>query len=349
MTDKINRKRNTKFSQISNKILYDERLSYRARGIFAYLWAKPDDWKVLVKYDLVKNGKETEFSIRNALRELREFGYMDWKRIYKPANEELKGKGKKLISGIEYFLDDEGLNSLRCDSQHEDGLDEDGQHEYNNTDLTNTYLTNTECNAGQSNFSQNVSSDLPLTHDNFKEEWEKVTTKAPARDFDKGFVIFQETWNVKMTEAKRKKYNNSWIVYLKEWIKNEYGFEDNKEYHQNAEKTIIEPEVVEKVDIHLTEELETLNNAFEREFKKQHGNKLYNYYADLFKILKVDKQNKKIHFLYRSERQLNNIFTAFNLKFQRVIEQVLELGLDSWRQEKYVGKAGYKAFKKVNL
>ena len=146
MIDKITRKKNN-FTQISNKLLYDERLSYKARGIFCYLWGKPNDWKVLVKEDLVRNGKETEYSIRQALLELKEFNYIRWERCY-----EKTSTGKKVIVGIHYFLDDEGQVSLHCDSLNEESLNEESlnevtRNEYiyiNNKDINNTYINNKE-------------------------------------------------------------------------------------------------------------------------------------------------------------------------------------------------------------
>ncbi|MDJ0386133.1 hypothetical protein [Streptomyces sp. G-G2] len=54
--------------------LEDSRLSFRARGILAYLLAKPDSWRVAA--DRISNaGKEGVEAVRTALRELRDAGY----------------------------------------------------------------------------------------------------------------------------------------------------------------------------------------------------------------------------------------------------------------------------------
>lgn len=78
MIVKIKRRENP-FAQIDNGILQDKRLSYKARGIAAYLFSHSDGWQVSIK-DLVdgsdKDGRE---SIQNGMKELKAFGYAELK------------------------------------------------------------------------------------------------------------------------------------------------------------------------------------------------------------------------------------------------------------------------------
>lgn len=76
------RKRTTAFVQIPSATIQDSRLSFRARGILAYLLDKPDGWDVrseAIANDSPPNrdGKpgEGRQAIRTALKELGEFGY----------------------------------------------------------------------------------------------------------------------------------------------------------------------------------------------------------------------------------------------------------------------------------
>jgi hypothetical protein len=65
---------------LANKALFeDARLSWRARGIMAYLLSKPDDWEVRVK-DLQARGDCGRDAIRSALSELEEYGYLHRRR-----------------------------------------------------------------------------------------------------------------------------------------------------------------------------------------------------------------------------------------------------------------------------
>lgn len=79
MKDRVNKKRTDNFTTTSNKILQDSRLSYEAIGVFMYLWSMPDDWQVMVK-QVMKHNNSSEYKVRQALRELRDFGYMKWTR-----------------------------------------------------------------------------------------------------------------------------------------------------------------------------------------------------------------------------------------------------------------------------
>src|ERR1051325_3420923 len=59
---------------IQNKALTDKRLSWKARGLLAYLLSRPPDWKVS-SAQLALAGKDGAESIRSALKELRSVGY----------------------------------------------------------------------------------------------------------------------------------------------------------------------------------------------------------------------------------------------------------------------------------
>lgn len=62
------------FAQIPNDALRDERLSFRARGLLAYMLSFPDDWRHRAD-DLSEKGKEGREAVRTALRELEAIGY----------------------------------------------------------------------------------------------------------------------------------------------------------------------------------------------------------------------------------------------------------------------------------
>jgi hypothetical protein len=67
--------RRDRWAAIANSTLEDERLSFRARGILAWLLAKPDGWSVN-STTIAEHGTEGREAVRTALRELEEFGYM---------------------------------------------------------------------------------------------------------------------------------------------------------------------------------------------------------------------------------------------------------------------------------
>jgi hypothetical protein len=64
------------FTVIPNRILRDDHLSYRARGLLAYLLSQPPDWKISSRRLMVAT-TEGRDAIRTALRELIQVGYLD--------------------------------------------------------------------------------------------------------------------------------------------------------------------------------------------------------------------------------------------------------------------------------
>ena len=67
-------KRPNNFVMIDKTFLEDERLSFKAKGILAYLLSKPDNWKVIVG-NLVKFSKDGKSAVYAGLKELKECGY----------------------------------------------------------------------------------------------------------------------------------------------------------------------------------------------------------------------------------------------------------------------------------
>jgi hypothetical protein len=71
----IRAKKTNNYSVISNVGIRDERLSLRARGLYAFILTKPDDWQITVKglYSELVEGRD---AIRVTLMELRTAGYI---------------------------------------------------------------------------------------------------------------------------------------------------------------------------------------------------------------------------------------------------------------------------------
>lgn len=63
------------YSKISNLVLQDKRLSFKARGLIAYILSLPDDWVIQAKH-LESESPQGREAIYSALKELSVFGYM---------------------------------------------------------------------------------------------------------------------------------------------------------------------------------------------------------------------------------------------------------------------------------
>lgn len=77
------------FTQVPNGLLYDPNISFKAKGIWAYMSAKPEGWKFSADR-IADETKEERKAILSGLKELSEAGYITAKK---------KGDGR-----IEYTL-----------------------------------------------------------------------------------------------------------------------------------------------------------------------------------------------------------------------------------------------------
>lgn len=66
--------RQRNFTVLPNAALSDERLSFKARGLLAYVLSKPDHWRTNSQH-LTTVGPDGLTSVRSGLQELREAGY----------------------------------------------------------------------------------------------------------------------------------------------------------------------------------------------------------------------------------------------------------------------------------
>lgn len=77
---KVTVKKNKNFTIISNIIFKDTRLSFKAKGLLTTMLSCPDDWNYTIE-GLTKLSKDGKASIRSALSELEEHGYLERKQL----------------------------------------------------------------------------------------------------------------------------------------------------------------------------------------------------------------------------------------------------------------------------
>ena len=63
------------YAQIHNNALADGRLSFKARGVLAYMLSRPPGWQTSVDR-LAANGKDGSAAVKSALKELEQYGYL---------------------------------------------------------------------------------------------------------------------------------------------------------------------------------------------------------------------------------------------------------------------------------
>lgn len=86
------------FTQIYNRAMRDERLTYRARGVLGSLLTHTEGYGITIKFLVAGSpeGREGRDAIAGALRELEEFGYLSRKREFDPVTKRLGGTEYKV-------------------------------------------------------------------------------------------------------------------------------------------------------------------------------------------------------------------------------------------------------------
>lgn len=76
--NKIN-KQKINFTQITNELLNDHNISSTAKGIYCYMYSKPDEWEFTIK-KMQSQLKEGYDAISRALKELKENGWIVYEK-----------------------------------------------------------------------------------------------------------------------------------------------------------------------------------------------------------------------------------------------------------------------------
>jgi len=63
------------FTQISNALLNDAQLSFKAKGLYCFMYSKPNDWNFTAS-SIAKQMKDGRDSVLGAMSELKEFGWI---------------------------------------------------------------------------------------------------------------------------------------------------------------------------------------------------------------------------------------------------------------------------------
>ncbi|QDM57101.1 helix-turn-helix DNA-binding domain protein [Rhodococcus phage Whack] len=69
-------RRADKFTILSNEVVNDTRLSFRARGVLIWLLSKPVDWRTRSESIAAQSDKDGRDAVRSAMRELADLGYL---------------------------------------------------------------------------------------------------------------------------------------------------------------------------------------------------------------------------------------------------------------------------------
>ena len=138
------KKRPSNFVMMDKTFLEDDRLSFKAKGILAYLLSKPDDWKVIVG-NLVNSSKDGKASVYAGLKELKECGY--YEKI--PIRNE---QGTRIIRWestvyeipVSLLTDFQEVENQDIENQFIENRERNNNYNTNKLNITNNYVTSSQ-------------------------------------------------------------------------------------------------------------------------------------------------------------------------------------------------------------
>ncbi len=83
---------NIPYTQVSNLIINDKRISFKAKGILIYVLSKPKDWNIRISDLVNKSPLEGITSIRSGIEELVLAGYAELCNDYDKKTNRLTGR-----------------------------------------------------------------------------------------------------------------------------------------------------------------------------------------------------------------------------------------------------------------
>ena len=198
------------FTTVDNLVLNDTNLSWKAKGLFVYLWSQSDEWD-FYESEVVKHSTDKIASLKSGLKELEQQGYLKRQR---------KRDDKGHLKENEWILSD---NPMLENPMLDNPMLEN--HTLTNTNNNNTNNNKDESNSAKENKDKNNSNKKNKYNLNYTEfiDWFNEETGRQFKSGNKNTIeIFR-----KNIEGRFKKGYTKQDIYLvtkdkaKEWKNNE--------------------------------------------------------------------------------------------------------------------------------
>lgn len=146
------------FTTVDNVVLNDTNLSWKAKGLFVYLWSQSDEWN-FYETEVSKHSTDGIVSLKNGLKELEDQGYLKRQRV---RDEQGKFKENEWILSESPMLEKPMLENLMLDN-----------HTLTNTNNNNINNNKDEPNSAKENKDKKSSNKKDKYNLNYTEfiEW----------------------------------------------------------------------------------------------------------------------------------------------------------------------------------
>lgn len=137
------------FTTVDNLVLNDTNLSWKAKGLFVYLWSQSDEWN-FYETEVAKHSTDGIVSLKNGLKELEDQGYLKRQRV---RDEQGKFKENEWILSESPMLEKPMLENLMLDNRTLTNTNNNNIN--NNKDESNSTKENKESNNKKNKYNFN--------------------------------------------------------------------------------------------------------------------------------------------------------------------------------------------------
>ena len=184
------------YTVMNNTFLRDDKLSWKAKGLFAYILSLPEDWKIYLS-ELQTHATDGETSLRSAIKELTDNGYIVQKRL-----KDDKGRWASYVYQIIENPFVENLNVDNLDMENQVLLNT------NNTKYLNELKTN------KSSKDDTQSSLIPKLDKKTKKAKDIVTMRGMINAFTQNEDIREKLLEYFNIRVKKGLQPNQWQIIL---------------------------------------------------------------------------------------------------------------------------------------
>ncbi|UBH16377.1 conserved phage C-terminal domain-containing protein [Macrococcus armenti] len=119
-------KKSSEYLMLDKTAIYDDTLSFKAKGILVYLLSRPDDWQIY-ETEIIKHCSDGRDSVRSGIKELEDRGYI---------KRERKRDENGRLNGYEYIVFE------RPQENHQSGKTNIGKTNVGKTNIGKSNTTN---------------------------------------------------------------------------------------------------------------------------------------------------------------------------------------------------------------
>ena len=228
------------FTTVDNTVLNDTNLSWKAKGLFVYLWSQADEWD-FYETEVVKHSTDKIASLKSGLKELEQQGYL--KRQRKRDNKGHFKENEWILSDNPMLenpmLDNPMLENPMLENSTLTNTHNNNTNNNNNNITTTTTTGPTEIGSIYEFWESNVGSLSPYMYEEIQaiyDDWKEVSKQPKEMILESiKMALDKGVRNISYIKTILKRWYDNRIYNIKDLKADQERFEKSKENKYNKQ------------------------------------------------------------------------------------------------------------------